>query len=69
MCHNIANGIKPDSTSKTTDKHAVDYSKACMLGRKVIYVRCLNCSHKVSVSLIKKQFLFIQEQFHGSKSF
>ena len=27
-CHNIANGIKPGSNSKTTGKHAVDCSKA-----------------------------------------
>ena len=26
-CHNIANGIKPGSNSKTTDKHAVDAQK------------------------------------------
>ena len=28
VCHNIANGIKPGSDSKKTDKHAVDCSKA-----------------------------------------
>ena len=27
-CHNIANGIKPGSDSRKTDKHAVDCSKA-----------------------------------------
>ena len=27
-CHNIANGIKPGSDSKKTDKHAADRSKA-----------------------------------------
>ena len=27
-CHNIANGIKPGSNSKKTDKHAADCSKA-----------------------------------------
>ena len=37
-CHNIVNGIKPGSDSRKTDKHAVDW-----LGRKVIYVRCINC--------------------------
>ena len=37
-CHNIANGIKPGSKSKKTDKHVADCSNAgCMLGRKVIY--------------------------------
>ena len=44
-CHNIVNGIKPGSDSKKTDKHAVDCSKAVMLGRKVIYVTCINYSY------------------------
>ena len=63
-CYNIVNGIKPGSYSKKTDKHAADCQKAVCSGRKVIYVRCINCSTiwpKISVSLIKKQFLFIQE--------
>ena len=34
VCHNMVNGIKPGSNSKTTDKHAADCSKAVMLGRK-----------------------------------
>ena len=50
-CFNIANGIKPGSNSKKTDKHAADMWP------------------KVSVSLIKKQFLFIQEKTHTSESF
>ena len=33
-CHNIANGIKPGSDSRKTDKHAVDYSKAVCWGVK-----------------------------------
>ena len=44
-CHNIANGIKPGSNSKKTDKHADDGSKAVCWGRKVIYVRCIFCSY------------------------
>ena len=44
-CHNIANGIKSGSNSKKTDKHAADFSKAVCWGRKVIYVRCINCSY------------------------
>ena len=44
-----------------------------MLGRKVIYMRCINCSYnnvaKVSVSLIKKHFLFIQEKFMQVRAF
>ena len=27
-CHSIVNGIKPESNSKKTDKHAADGSKA-----------------------------------------
>ena len=34
VCHNIANGIKPGSNSKTTDKHAVQCSKAVCWGVK-----------------------------------
>ena len=50
-CHNIANGIKPGSNSKKIDKHALDCR---MLGRKVIYVRCIplkeaNIMHKSDV--------------------
>ena len=33
-CNNIANGIKPGSTSKKTDKHAADCSKAVCWGIK-----------------------------------
>ena len=58
MCRNIANGIKPGSDSKKTDKLAADRSKAVCwgVGHKVIYVRCIN-------------YLFIQEKSHASKSF
>ena len=42
-CHSIVNGIKPGSDSRKTVKHAVELLKSCMLGRKVIYVRCKNC--------------------------
>ena len=33
-CHNIANGIKPESDSNRTDKHAAGFSKAVFLGVK-----------------------------------
>ena len=33
-CRNIANGIKPGSDSRKTDKHAVDCSKAVCWGVK-----------------------------------
>ena len=39
VCHNIVNGIKPGSSSKTTDM-----LKSCILVLKAICVRCLNCS-------------------------
>ena len=45
MFHNIANGFKPGSDSKKTDKHAADCSKAVWWGRKVSYVRCIKCSY------------------------
>ena len=32
--HNIANGIKPESDTKTTDKHDVDCSKTVCWGVK-----------------------------------
>ena len=44
-----------------------------MLGRKVIYVRCISCSYNnvaKSIRLLDKQlFLFIQEKIYASKSF
>ena len=33
-CHNNANGIKPGSNSKKTDKHPADRSKAVCMGVK-----------------------------------
>ena len=33
-CHNIANGIKPESNSKNTNKHVSDCSKAVCWGVK-----------------------------------
>ena len=33
-CHSIVNGIKPESNSKKTDKHAVDCLKAICRGVK-----------------------------------
>ena len=70
-CHNIVNGIKPGGDSRKTDKHAEGCS--CMLGRKVIFVRSLNCSYSNVTKgirlLDKKAFLLMQEKFHASKSF
>ena len=45
-----------------------------MLGCKVIYVRCISCSYNnvaKGIRLLdkKKQFLFIQENFHASQSY
>ena len=42
-----------------------------MLGRKVIYVRCINCSYNnvaKGIPLLDKKH-FIQEKVHASKSF
>ena len=33
-CYTIVNGIKPESNSKKTDKHAADYSKDVCWGVK-----------------------------------
>ena len=47
--------------------------KSCMLGRKVIYVRCINYSYNnvaKGIGLLdKKHFLFIQQTVCASKSF
>ena len=44
-----------------------------MLGRKVIYVRCISCSYNIVAKSIrlydKKAILVLQENFHASKSF
>ena len=67
-CHNIANGIKPGSDFKKTDKHA-----RCMLGHKVIYVRSINSSYNnVAKGILlpdKMHFLFIQEKFMQVRAF
>ena len=61
-CHNTLSNQK---VTKKADKHAAVCSKAvcCMLGRKVIYVRCINCSYnKVAKGihlLDKKAFFFV----------
>ena len=59
--------------SKLADKYADDCSKAVCWGRKVIYMRCINCSYNNVAKGIRlldiKAFLFIQEKNHASKSF
>ena len=71
-CHNIANGIKPGCDSKKTDKHAVDF-KSCMLERKLIYVRCINCSYnneaKGTCLLVKKKFLLYRNDHMQVRDF
>ena len=60
-CHNIANGIKPGNNSKKTDKHAADCSKL-YVGRKIIYVRCINCSYNnvaKGIPLLGKKAIFV----------
>ena len=53
---------------KMTDKHAAKYSNAAYLG-----VNCIYCSYKNiarSISLLDKTaILFVQVNFHTSKSF
>ena len=71
-CQNIANGTKPGSNSKKTDKHAVDCSKSC-LGRKLIHVRCINFSYNnvtKGIRLLDKKAIFVYTgKNHVSKSF
>ena len=45
MCHNIENGIKPGSNSKSDRYACCRLLKSCMLGHKVINVRCINRSY------------------------
>ena len=71
-CHRIVNGINQEVTLKRL-LSMLRIAKNCMLGRKVIFVRCISCSQNIvakSICLLdKKQFLFIPENFHASKSF
>ena len=60
--HNIANRIEPGSDSKTTDKHAAEFLKSCVLGGKVICVRGINCSYNnmaKGVHLLDKKAIFV----------
>ena len=60
--HNIVNGIKPGSNFKKTDKHAADCSKRCVMGRKVIFVRCISCSYNnvaKGIRLLDKKAIFV----------
>ena len=53
---------QPESDSRKTDKHAVDSSKAVCGGRKVIYVRCVNCSYNnvaKGIRLLDKKAFFV----------
>ena len=71
--HNIANGIKPGINSKKTDKHVCPLLKSCMLGRKVIYVRCMNCAYNnvaKGICLLDKKAIFVYTgKNHANKSF
>ena len=71
MCHNIANGIKPGIIK--TNTHAADCSKSSILGRKVIYVRCINCSYtnvaKGICLLEKKHFCLYWKNFMQVRAF
>ena len=73
-CYKIVNSIKPGSDSKRLISMLWIVQKL-YVGRKVIYVRCINCSYNNVAKdihlLDKKYFLSIQETctFHASKSF
>ena len=69
-CHNIANSIKPGSNSKKTDKHNGDCLKAGILGRKVIYVRCINYSYNnvaKGIRLLDKKAIFVYTRKSSGK--
>ena len=73
VCHNIANGIKPGSDSKKTDKHAADCLKAGCWGVKgsmwdvlIVYTTMWP---KVSVALIKKHFCLYRKTFMQVRAF
>ena len=63
-CHNIANGIKPGSNSKKTDKHAADCSKVVCWGVKFIHYfeRVSQLAHKLFylAALYKYLYTYIQ---------
>ena len=46
-CHGDAHGIKPGSNQNDC------YTQNCMLGRKVICVRCINCSYNNIAKVIR----------------
>ena len=61
-CHSIVNGFKPGNNSKKTDKHAAGLLKSCMLGRKVIYVRCISFLYNnvtKSIRLLDKKAILV----------
>ena len=43
-CHNIANGSNQEITLKRL-LNMLPIIKSCILGRKVIFVGCINCSY------------------------
>ena len=65
-CHNF----KPGSDSRKTDTHAVDCLKARMLGRKVIFVRCMNCSYNnvaKGIRLLEQKAFFVISRTNSCK--
>ena len=72
VCHNIVNRINQEVTQKRL-VITLQSAKSCLLGRKVIDVRCIICSHNniaKGISFhVKRSILFIQEKIHTSKSF
>ena len=48
--------------TKMNDKYAAEYSKNCMFGRKMICVRCINCSYyniAKGICLLDKMAAFV----------
>ena len=61
-CRNDANGIKPGSYSKMTDKHAAEYSKTACFWHKLIYVHKLliqRYSQKYILAILSRRLILL----------
>ena len=73
-CHLDANGIKPASNSKMTDKHTAEHSNTIWcLGVDWpvcdVYNDHTTIKPDVSIFLTEMQFLFLHVNFYTSKNF
>ena len=71
--HNIVNGIKPGRNTKRL-LSMLHLLKSCTLERKVLYVRCINCSYNHVARVIglldkKRNFCFYRKNFMQVRAF